>query len=430
MPYIDWNIEVWGVLTAHWWTERQWYRDWIGIEGADTNTYTLLITDQWHEITCAIYEDWEIIVLQGIYIDYYNSEKKPIQKEYLIKSYNSDFVFQKVIPMSIITNDISYNENLNWWQGELVLNLNLPINTDYLDNVKYIRVYVNSNNWLEDKLLYTGYLSKFTRQFSNNKENIQATFLSLYSLLSDIIYKNNEWQDEFTVSDIAPDLMIKRVIDYFSSFYPWILSYTNESIIPYGSNINVECKNTKCSDLLNKILDWLNYYLFVWADWIVKFKPKANEITHYFTYEKDITTLTIPQDFEQVVNAVRVQFGYVWWNHHWYTDRAVNQASIDKFGRKEETITNQNIYWNEAAEIYRDSILNKYAEWKQNISMTINNNYLIEDIHPWDIIKIRNLWLDIDWLQIKTVSYTYEQAVIQLEYQTTLAEQIFTSNGN
>jgi hypothetical protein len=169
--------------------------------------------------------------------------------------------------MSIITNDISYNESLNWGQGELVLNLNLPIDTDYLDNVKYIRVYVNSNNWLEDKLLYTGYLSKFTRQFSNNKENIQATFLSLYSLLSDIIYKNNEWQDEFTVSDIAPDLMIKRVIDYFSSFYPWILSYTNDSIIPYGSNINVECKNTKCSDLLSKILDWLNYYLFVWADW-------------------------------------------------------------------------------------------------------------------------------------------------------------------
>ena len=430
MPYIDWNIEVWGVLTAHWWTERQWYRDWIGIDGANTNTYTLLITDQWHEITCAIYEDWEIVVLQGIYIDYYNLEKKPIQKEYLIKSYNSDFVFQKVIPMSIITNDISYNENLNWGQGELVLNLNLPINTDYLDNVKYIRVYVNSNNWLEDKLLYTGYLSKFTRQFSNNKENIQATFLSLYSLLSDIIYKNNEWQDEFTISDIAPDLMIKRVIDYFNSFYPWILSYTNDSIVPYGSNINVECKNTKCSDLLNKILDWLNYYLFVWADWIVQFKPKANEITHYFTYEKDITALTIPQDFEQVVNAVRVQFGYIWWNHHWYTDRAVNQASIEKFGRKEETITNQNIYWIEAAEIYRDSILNKYAEWKQNISMTINNNYLIEDIHPWDIIKIRNLWLDIDWLQIKTVSYTYEQAVIQLEYQTTLAEQIFTSNGN
>ena len=128
MPYIDWDIEVGGVLTAHWWTERQWYRDWIWIEWEDTNTYTLLITDQWHEITCAIYEDWEIVVLQGVYVDYYNVEKKPIQKEYLIKSYNSDFVFQKVIPMSIITNDISYSESMNNWQGELVLNLNLPIN--------------------------------------------------------------------------------------------------------------------------------------------------------------------------------------------------------------------------------------------------------------------------------------------------------------
>ena len=430
MPYIDWDIEVGGVLTAHWWTERQWYRDWIWIEWEDTNTYTLLITDQWHEITCAIYEDWEIVVLQGVYVDYYNVEKKPIQKEYLIKSYNSDFVFQKVIPMSIITNDISYSESMNNWQGELVLNLNLPINTDYLDNVKYIRVYVNSNNWLENQLLYTGYLSKFTRQFSNNKENIQATFLSLFSLLSEIIYKNNEWQDEFTIEGIAPDIMIKRVVDYFNSFYPWIITYTGDSIVAYGSNINVECKNTKCSDLLTKILDWLNYYLFVWADWIVQFKPKPTTITHYFTYEKDITALTIPQDFEQIVNAVRVQYWFIWWNHHWYTDWAINQASIDKYGRKEETIVNQNIYWNEAAEIYRDSILNKYAEWKQNISMTINNNYLIENIHPWDTIKIRNLWLEIDWLQIKSVNYSYEQSTLQLEYQTTLAEQIFTSNGN
>jgi len=429
MPYIDWNIEVWGVLTVHWWTEWQWYRDWVAIEWEDTTTYTLLITDQWHEITCAVYIDWEIKVAEGIYIDFFKTEETPLEKEYLIKAYDKNFVFQNVIPMSIITNDITYSESLNWGQGELVLNLNLPIDTNYLDNIKYIKVFISSNNWLDNELLYTWYLSKYSRLFSNNKENIQANFLSLYSLLSSITYKDWEGQDEFTIEGIEPATMIKDIIDYFDDYYPWILTYTNESIIDYWDNINVECKNNTCLELIGKILDWLNYYLYVWADWVVNFKPKPTAITHYFTYEKDISALTIPQDFEQVVNAVRVQYWYIWWNHHWFTDRAVNQDSIDKYGRKEQTITNQNIYWNEAAEIYRDSILNKYAEGKKNISMTINNNYTIEHIHPWDTMKIRNLWLDISWLQIKSVNYSYEQAVLQLEYQTTLAEQIFTSNN-
>lgn len=429
MPYIDWNIEVWGVLTVHWWIEWQWYRDWVAIEWEDTTTYILVITDQWHEITCAVYIDWKIKVAEAIYIDFFKTEETPLEKEYLIKAYDKNFIFQNVIPMSIITNDITYSESLNWGQGELVLNLNLPIDTNYLDNIKYIKIFISSNNWLDNELLYTWYLSKYSRLFSNNKENIQANFLSLYSLLSSITYKDWEGQDEFTIEGIEPATMIKNIINYFNNYYPWILTYTNESIINYWNNINVECKNNTCLELIGKILNWLNYYLYVWADWVVNFKPKPTVITHYFTYEKDISALTIPQDFEQIVNAVRVQYWYIWWNHHWFTDRAVNQDSIDKYGRKEQTITNQNIYWNEAAEIYRDSILNKYAEGKKNISMTINNNYTIEYIHPWDTIKIRNLWLDISWLQIKSVNYSYEQAVLQLEYQTTLAEQIFTSNN-
>jgi len=433
------DTTIWSILTADYdwvWatpegnTEYQWYIDWIAIEWATEKEYQALqwwiyvvavlpIDNQWNEWMIEYSDDF--IVSEEI--------PQPIEKEYMVKAYDKNFGFVKVIPMTIITNDISYSENINSWQWELQLNLNLPIDTNYLNDVKFIRVYVNSNNGLQDRLLYTGYLSKYSRLFSNNKENIQATFLSLFSLLSEIVYKDNSDNDEFTIEWIDPALMIKRVIDYFSSFYPWVLYYTNESITNYGSNINVECNNTKCSDLLKKVVDWLTYHLYIWADGLVQFKPKPSQITHRFTYEKDITTLTIPQDFEQVVNAVRVKFGYIGWNHTWMTDRAVNQESIDKYWRKEETITNQNIYWLEAAEIYRDSILNKYAEWKQNVKITVNNNYLIEDIHPWDTIKIMNLWLDINWLQISSVSYQYEQATIQLEYTTTLPQQIFTSNG-
>ena len=436
---ISWSTNIWSVLTVsytrtdatpEWNTEFQRYVDGVAVEWENSNTIQAL---QWWEYIVAIlpvdenWNEWEIVYSDWFVVQ--EEIEEAISKEYLVKAYDNNFAFVKVIPMSIITSDINYSESINSWQWQLVLNLNLPIDTDYLEDVKYIKVFVNSNNWLEDELLYTWYLSKYSRLFSNNKENVQATFLSLFSLLSDVYYKNSQWEDEFTIEWIEPATVVKNIIDYFNVQCPWILSYTEDSIVNYWNNINVECKNSKCSDLLMNIVDWLTYHIYVWADWIVQFKPKPATITHEFTYEKDITSLTIPQDFEQVVNAVRVQYWFIWWNHTWITSRAENQESIAKFWRKEETIVNTSIYWNESAEIYRDSILNKYSEWKQNIKMTVNNKYLIESIHPWDTIKIRNLWLNISWLQVNSVNYSYEQAVLQLEYSTTFAEQIFSSNN-
>ena len=429
------NTEIWSVLTAdytrswtnpEWDSEYQWYVDGVAIEWANWKKHQAL---QWWTYIVAVlpvdnqWNEWEIEYSDEFVVQEQIDE--PIEKEYIVKAYDKNFTFLKVIPASIITNDITYTESKNSWQWELVLNLNLPIDTDYLDNIKYIKVFVNSNNWLQDVLLYTWYLSRYSRLFSNNKENVQATFLSLFSLLSEIIYKDSEWNDEFTLEWVEPATVIKDIIDYFNESYSGIITYTQDSIVNYWSLINVEWKNNKCSDLLQNIVNWLTYYLYVWADGVVQFKPKPSTITHEFTYEKDITALTVPQDFEQVVNAVRVQYWYIWWPHTWITDRAENQESIAKFGRKEETVVNTSIYGNDSAVIYRDSILNKYAEWKQNIRMTVNNRYLIESIHPWDTIKIRNIWLDISWLQVNSITYQYEQVQISLEYQTTLAEQIF-----
>jgi len=52
-----------------------------------------------------------------VYSDEYEVEDfkkdEPIQKEFLVKTYDKNFVFVKVIPMSIITNDISFSENID-----------------------------------------------------------------------------------------------------------------------------------------------------------------------------------------------------------------------------------------------------------------------------------------------------------------------------
>ena len=427
MIYIDWNIEVWWTLTVHYdnGTEFQRYRNWVLIPGEEATTYTLLITDQWQEITCVV-RDWsKFETAEPIYIDYYNLELEPIQKEHIVKLYDWSMNFIKVLPWSLITSDINFSESIDAWQGQLVLNVNLPIDTDYFDNVRYCKVYVSDNRSLDNHLLYSGRLSKVNRTFSNNKENIQITFLSLFTLLNDVFFEQ-DWELIFQIED-DPANIIKTVIDYFNTLYPWILSYTSSSIDNYWTSVYLEFDSMTCADALKSVMNWLSYYLFVWADWIVQFHNVPQTITHNFTYEKDITALTIPEDYEQVANAVRARYSFIWWSHTWITSVATNASSIAKFGRKEIIISNENLYWQVAGETYRDSYLNEYKDWKKNISLTVSTLYPIESIHPGDTIRIRNIDLDIKDLQISKIDYTYEQVRISLEYYTSIAKQIFNS---
>ena len=435
---IVWWTQVWDVLEAdytrtwswtEWATQFQRYLDWVAIEWANSREYQAL--QSWEYVVAVLpvdseWNEWDIVYSDWVDVEEFEKDE-PIQKEFLVKAYDKNNNFVKVIPMSIITNDISFSENIDWWQWQLVLNLNLPLATDYLDNVKYLKVFVNDDSWLNNHLLYTWYLSKFTRQFSNDSENIQATFLSLFSLFSEVYYKDWSWETEFTITWTRAEI-IKWIVDYVNESYN-LFSYTNDTIIDDEVEIDVECSDTKCSDLIKKIVDWTTYHLFVWADWVVKFKPKPTDISHYFTYEKDVSALTIPEDFEQVVNAVRVQYWYIGWPHSWITSRAEDSESIAKFWRKEQTIVNQNIYWNDSAEQYRDEYLAKSSSWKQNITLVVNSLYQIENIHPWDTIKIRNIEIEVSWLQVNTVKYQYSQATLQLEYTSSLAQEIFSSNS-
>lgn len=458
MVYIDWEIKVWGILTIHSddWIEFQWYRNWELIQWEESNTYTLLITDQGQEITCVVWNWEKFETAEPIYVDYYNLEIEPIQKQYIVKLYDWSNNFLKVLSANLITNDISFSESIDAWQGQLTLNVNLPIDTNYFDNVRYCKVYMfkdlpkqTINNlilenydflltedwWnfiLEEQpeadkwqLLYSGWLSKVNRAFSNNKENIQITFLSLFTLLNDIFFEQ-DWELIFQLED-DPANIIKTIIDYFNTLYPWILSYTEDSIDLYWETVYLEFDSMTCWEAIKSVLNWLKYYLFVWADWVVQFHDTPDEITHNFTYEKDITALTIPEDYEQVANAVRARYSFIWWSHTGITDVAVDNTSIARFGRKEIIIGNENLYWQLAGETYRDSYMNEYKNWKKNISLTVSTLYPIESIHPWDTIRIRNIDLDIKDLQISKIDYTYEQVRISLEYYTSIAKQIFNS---
>lgn len=434
---IVWNIVVWWQLEVQGyevWAEFQWYRNDEAIIWETSDTYELVITDQWQEITCAVWIDWEITVLEWIFIDFYNLELKPIEKEYIVKLYDWNFNFVKVLPASLITNDISFSESIDAWQWEMTLNVNLPIDTDYFDNVRYCRVYVSDNRNIQDVLIYSGWLSKKSRIYSNNKENIQLTALSLYSLLNDVILRKNwaiDWSTDFSKTG-DPANIIKFIVDYFVSIYPNTLNYTEDSIEEYGESITIKFESISCAKWLTNLVNWLDYYLFIWADWIVHFHNKPWNATHSLTYERDITALTIPESAEKVVNKVQVKYqipSEVEWEQPTiaYTSIATDDISISLFGVKEEILSREDLETEASANLYRDKYIEQYKNLSKDITLTVNSLYPIELIHPWDTVKIMNLWLDIDNAQVNKITYKYEQIQIQLEYYQNIAQEIFNS---
>lgn len=434
---IQGNKKIWSLLLASYQSTIgnlgevafQWYVDWLAIEWANTSAHKALQAGKYVVAVLPSTTQGEQGVIQyseAFLIEEIKKEK-PIEKEYLVKLYDSKLNFVKVCPLSIITNDISFSESINAGQGELMLSLNLPIDTDYFADVKYIKVFVSDSAGLEDHLIYSGYLSKYVRIYSNNRENIQAHFLSLFSLFNEIYYKQG---GETTFRKNAdPAEILREIVDQVSAAYPGIFSSTAESIVNYGQSVELEIKDKKCGDLISEIVNGTNYQFFVWADGIVRYQPKPSEISHYFTYERDVKALTIPTDFEQVVNAVRVQYGYIGWPHSWITQFAENAESIQKFWRKEITIVNQSIHGEASANLYRDQYLLQHSKGKKNISLTVNSLYQLEKIHPGDLIKIRNLGVEVSGLQVSSVSYSYEQAVLKLEYTTSLWKELLSPNS-
>lgn len=435
---ITWSMEVGATLTVSYQytgdnqegaTEFQWYRNGEAIIWETSNTYTLLLTDQSYEIICAVcpIDDQgnvgEVAYSEPLEIQYYPIAE-PVEKQYIVKLYDGNMAFIKVLPAGLITNDISFTESIDAGQWELSLNINLPIDTSYFNGVRYCKVFVSDNTGVNDLLIYTWWLSKVSRVFSNNKENIQAIFLSIYSLMEDVILKNGSGDVTFSKTGDPADIL-KFIIDYFTSIYPGILSYNASSIDSYGSSITIEFDGITCGQAVQNLVNDLNYYVYVWADGVVNFHDTPGSATHKLTYEKDVTALTVPEDREQIVNKVTVWYkdgtDYV------YTDTATDATSIINYWVKEVLLSRQDLESQTSAELYRDQYLQQYKDLRENISITINTLYPIESIHPGDTVKVRNLDLNIVNLQVSKVTYKYEQVQLQLEYYKTLAQEIFNT---
>lgn len=436
---IEWTVVVGGVLTVQYdysWTNPEWatefqrYRNDEAIEGENGATYTIKITDQSSDIVCAVapIDDqnnvWNIVYSEPLTIELYSEEIKPIEKQYIVKVYDKNMNFLKIIPAWIITKDLKITETIDAGQGQLNIDVNLPIDTNFFDGAMFVKIYVNNSQWMEDFLLYTGQITQIERQFSNNQENIKVVCLSLRALLNNVIVRKEDGDPKFSKTG-DPAEILKYIIDYFSTIYPGLITYTNESIQTYWTSITIEFDKISCQKAIKNLVNWLQFHFFVGADWIAQYKAKPETATHLLTYWKDIIQLTIPENTEKIQNVVQVAYSVD--DVETYTTIIQDNESVDKYLPKEIVVKRDDLKDETSANLYRDEYLAKNKDAVQNITLAVNSLYDIEYLHPGQTVKIRNLWLNIVNATIQNVRYQYEQAQLTLEYYTTIWQQIFNS---
>lgn len=140
------------------------------------------------------------------------------------------------------------------------MKLKLPFTTTDIGYNNIIRIY-QTDELHAPRLIYTGIVGNISRNMDNSGEYIDVRCIGLASVLS-MFYFYQSSSYTFTKSQ-AGDLTIENIIDYFSTQYPGLLSYTAGSL-DTASSVSLDFAYTKCLDAIKTVSDaFSNWYWYI-----------------------------------------------------------------------------------------------------------------------------------------------------------------------
>lgn len=365
-----------------------------------------------------------------------------MNKTFEIQIFNIDGTYYDNLPRGEIMSDFSYTSNINMWQWNANIELDLPFENNIFQKWQYIKVFVFTDTFKEWILVYSWQINQITRQIYDGIEKIELSVLWKWSLLN-YTYFQDTWAYTFNKNDTASNI-IKEIIDDFNAKYigAW-LYYDVESIEETVWNINIDFNYTKSIDAIKNIANivWFNFYIE--ADGKVIFRNKSTFIlwddswvwddseyweeylqeSYILTKGYDLQSIQVEENSENIVNKYILQ-----WKSWTLTP--------------EEDVTSQNTYWIRelkesktdisditTAQQYAENYIAKNKDQKRNISLVVNNKFEIEVLKPMDLVSVVNLNYEIQNLQIQKINYTIDSVKIEVESFDTLAKEILTSNN-
>ena len=362
-----------------------------------------------------------------------------LNKRFLVKVFNLDWSFKKNIPENIIASPINYSENINGWQGMLKILLNISFNDTGIEKSDFVKVFMFDSNFPSWKLIYTGIIERIKRIYLPSVNQVELVCLWLWSLLTRLFFEKTG--SKVFSENKDPWDIVKDVITYFNSVYTW--SWLNDTgVTLLGSNTSINFDFTYCFEAIENLAESAGFYFLIKEDWTVIFQLKQATVTHRFTAWKDLQELVIEEDTQDLQNTIFLD--YTGWQ-----SIISDWTSASTWGKREINESRTDINLLATADITAGNILADKKDPKQKVVLKINNNFnkkwkllnsfilnlntytenlnfyllqSIEDIKPWDNIRVNNIDYIINNKQIQKINYTPEAVTIQLEEFTSLGK--------
>lgn len=281
----------------------------------------------------------------------------------------------------------------------------------------------------DPKLIYRGYISKYTPWTKGGKEGIKVDLLGYYTKLSQDVWKSDT-ATTFDYDGSATDVgvIFKAVMDrYIAETSNQKIFYSGNTIKETGTTTEYKFEMLTYREAFDtlKSLAPANWFWYVDENGIIHFRTKPTSATHTFIFGKHFEQVRVERSMEKIRNAV-LFFAYQWdgSNDHYklYTD----DISISKYGRRLQKVKDSRI----KATTDADKIAEKFiAEHKDpDIKVVVNildNNesdkgYDIESINPGDTCDFKGFdesLADIfkENMLITKVEYSLDKAIITIE---------------
>ncbi len=286
--------------------------------------------------------------------------------------------------------------------------------------------------------IYSGFISNYTPFIDGGDEGVEIICLGYVSKLGTSILKNSA-QIELKTNTAAGlttgvTASAAEVRDVVTAIVDRYQAETQNPIVNYSSTSTEDSGNTITytfnAKMYNEALDIcrqyspFNWWWYIGADNILKFKPKPGLANHTFVFGRHFKAIKVEKNMENVVNRVLFSSGD---NPDQQILKLYSDAdSSDLYDDRWKIITDNRVSVSATADNAGEAELaeKKNADIKTTIEILDNNGnpdgYDIESINPGDTCKFLNLntitsQTFSENIVIKSVSYTPDKVVIELE---------------
>ncbi len=358
-----------------------------------------------------------------------------MNKRYLIKIYDLAGTIKKSFGSDAkdegakVISSFSFNSKMNGGQGELQIELRLPIDDfgegDTVKDMNIVRLYEFDQNNPAGVLIYTGFISQYTPYAQGSTEGVKITCLGLVSLLSLARYMSGS---SYTVASSGdPGTIAKAIIDHFNTVYPGsLIGYAGGNVSLVGTSVGYTFENKSWLDALSAALGLAGagWWWHIDAAGDLSFKAKPGAAVHKLTIGKDIDNIEVPKSNEKVINQIQIIPGSPS-TPGVYTDA----ASIALYGLRDPgPETDSDINDNTTRDQKGNKKIADNKDRKVKPKIRVNANYNIEKLKPGDTVSVFNakgVNLFPANLQIASVDYTPDMATLEIEDTVTnLANQL------